>query len=423
MVQTFADKINPPMPNVFGAYLQGQQFKQAQEDRDLKRQQIQAALSQQQAEAQKATTLADLGRQYVSAQPGQRQELGAQIAGLDPQTATKLQEFVANADEQTRANTERTNGEILRSLETIKTAAPQGPQAMAAALQQEGARLLDMGINPGSFMEGLTLENLPQRVEQAYIQAQTIGDMLKARGEAQQPQEPIGKLNAALEAGHITPEQHAARLAKLNSTSGTNVTVNMPGKQAPTKKTINDAQADLAFAEENLVQLDRIEELFDPEFLTFMGRGQAAWASFEDKAFNSLSPEQRTFIQRRTKFKTAVERQFNAYRKAITGAAASVQELDRLKESMFNTDQGPAQFQAAFHEYRSEVKRGIRLKRRLLREGISINDEDFGEQFDRAFLSDQDDTDVARYDELISSGLSDEEALDTLLEEGYLRDE
>ena len=99
-------------------------------------------------------------------------------------------------------------------------------------------------------------------------------------------------------------------------------------------------------------------------------------------------------------------------------------ELERLKTALINTDQSPAEFEAALSEYKSEILRLRRLRMSLLRRGIT----DFGEgsagaeALDRAFASG---ADTARADkaqraaELADQNFTDEEIADQLNAEGY----
>ena len=96
-----------------------------------------------------------------------------------------------------------------------------------------------------------------------------------------------------------------------------------------------------------------------------------------------------------TKFKQNINQIFNAYRKSITGAAASEREMSDLKRSMFNEDQSPVQFEAAFDEFRSELNRSQRLRRKLLREGVTDI-----KAFDDAFIRGDDDDIETRGSEL-----------------------
>jgi len=179
------------------------------------------------------------------------------------------------------------------------------------------------------------------------------------------------------------------------------------------------AQTGLQSGWETVGRLERIRDLYDPEFLTFGGRLDSAVSGLADKA-GVANPEQRKLIRKRRQFAQNVDREFNAYRKEITGAAASVQEMEDLKKSMMSTDLGPTEFEAAFDEYSAEVRRSMRIKARLLREGVRVGSDEFGKRFDELFLGGADDDVGARARELEAAGLSEDEGTARLRAEGYL---
>lgn len=178
-----------------------------------------------------------------------------------------------------------------------------------------------------------------------------------------------------------------------------------------------DLQKDIISLENTQQQLGNIKETFSADFLTFQGKFAGAFSSLKAKANVDLSNEERQFLRGKVQFENRVEQFFNLYRKEITGAQAAVAELDRLKKSMLNVDQDPVSFQASLDVAIDEMKRGLRLKRRFLREGISIQEN--GDEFDSAFLGQQDDDANVRGAELTEQGLSVEQIVSQLINEGY----
>lgn len=166
-----------------------------------------------------------------------------------------------------------------------------------------------------------------------------------------------------------------------------------------------------------LGRMDDIAGMYNPDFLTYQGAGEAFFTNIADKANLSPSEAKKEFLRKRTRFQNSIEQLFNAYRKEITGAAAAVQELESLKKSFINMDMGPTQFEAAFDYYQEELKRAGRLKLRLLREGIT--GKEFGEAMDSLFLGGADDRPEDRFNDLISEGVSAEEAEARMIKEGY----
>ena len=168
--------------------------------------------------------------------------------------------------------------------------------------------------------------------------------------------------------------------------------------------------------EQNLSRLDRIGSQFIPEFLTFGGRIGATISSLKSKAGVDLKPEDRKFLQNRRKFTQNINQVFNAYRKEITGAAASVQELESLKKAMLSEDLSPAEFQASFDEFRRELQRSNRLSRKVLRDGLPGS---FGKNLDALFTSGADDNADVRGEELLQEGLTEDQVFEKLESEGF----
>lgn len=137
----------------------------------------------------------------------------------------------------------------------------------------------------------------------------------------------------------------------------------------------------------------------------------------------------------RRKMVIAVEGLFNQYRKDITGAAAAVQELERLKAAYINKDMGPDDFEAAFSELRRIATKVQQLREGFVRAGIPATEDDF----DAVYRGDKTIEDVARergggspasaaagggdvearFNELVGGGMSEEDAYRVLIEEGY----
>ncbi len=154
---------------------------------------------------------------------------------------------------------------------------------------------------------------------------------------------------------------------------------------APSQKTSNELQGDISKQLESLGRLDQIGKDYKSSYLTYAGAGRGALASFMNKATGNSYDKK--FLQGRTKFVTGMEQLFNQYRKEITGAAAAVQELDRLKKSMLNTDMSPDQFEAAFEQFKNISTIALKTKQQLLREGIPLGSKEFGRRIDEAVFS------------------------------------
>lgn len=214
--------------------------------------------------------------------------------------------------------------------------------------------------------------------------------------------------------------------------SGTNLTVGpdgtvqltqgrgvTQGNEPLAKPQQNAVQGDIIATEESLARLENIGAEYQRGYLTYAGKYGAQLSAIKDKANIDLSQEEKDFLKGRTRFTMQINREFNLYRKLITGAAAAEKELNDLKKATINEDLSPAQFEAAFDVYKEELQRGLRLKRKLLREGIDVGSKEFGDVYDNAFLSGTDDDSDVRMQELMADGLTQEQAVDKLIQEGY----
>lgn len=88
-------------------------------------------------------------------------------------------------------------------------------------------------------------------------------------------------------------------------------------------------------------------------------------------------------LERRTTFRQGIEQVFNAYRKEITGAAASVQELERLMKAMMNVDLSPTEFTTSYNNFIGKILRGQKIAAEMARMGYDASDDKNAQMFDR----------------------------------------
>lgn len=138
------------------------------------------------------------------------------------------------------------------------------------------------------------------------------------------------------------------------------------------KTTMNALEGEVKDLAGQLVEMDSIADTYSKDFLTYAGRAKSLGYNILDK-LDMANPEQVKFVKQRQAFVQKVESVFNAFRKDITGAAASVVELEGLKKAIINADQGPAQFEASYAEFMSKLKRAIKVKQQLIEDGIPLN--------------------------------------------------
>jgi len=197
----------------------------------------------------------------------------------------------------------------------------------------------------------------------------------------------------------------------------------MPATSTTTSK-LQSANLD---AYELLGKMDSLATKFQDEYLGTGADTRQYLLRQRDKAaasgagFLGLDDEDRKWLTGRTGAIQEMKRLFNAYRKFVTGAAASPSELIDLEKSMFNENQGPTEWRAAYKSFREEVARGIRLRNRLLREGFNLGSSKYQEKIKAAIDGGIDDNDAtAQFNYLRESeGLSPDDAIERLMGQGY----
>lgn len=155
------------------------------------------------------------------------------------------------------------------------------------------------------------------------------------------------------------------------------------GVASPTSKTTNDLQGDISSGLNTLNNLKQVAGSYKGAYLTYPGQARAEVGNKINKLFGSSVDKE--FRQGKTKFVNGIEQMFNQYRKEITGAAASVQELDRLKKSMLNADMSPDEFEAAYQQFDNIVRTSLSLKQQMLAQGLPVGD--IGKQIDASLFS------------------------------------
>jgi hypothetical protein len=173
---------------------------------------------------------------------------------------------------------------------------------------------------------------------------------------------------------------------------------------------------------ETLHQLEEVKNVYQDEFLTYQGKAKGLWNKLKDKANIDLTTEEKQYVGSKKKFDQRVNQFFNAYRKMITGAAASEKELESLKKAVINTDLSPTEFKAAYDDMVQGYQRSIRINNRLLREGVRRGTSKWGKRFDDLYMSDSDDVIDERAADLQKKnpGATDDEIAEMLMGEGYL---
>lgn len=116
--------------------------------------------------------------------------------------------------------------------------------------------------------------------------------------------------------------------------------------------------------------------------LTWAGKG-ANWLAEKVDRTGMEFDWSKSRLEKRTTFRQGVEQVFNAYRKEITGAAASVQELERLMKAMMNVDLSPTEFVTSYNNFIGKILRGQKIAAEMARMGYDPSDDKNAQMFDR----------------------------------------
>lgn len=193
-----------------------------------------------------------------------------------------------------------------------------------------------------------------------------------------------------------------------------------------TRGTETDVQKSAVGNMQMLGSLQEIGRLAKPEYFAFWDRVKNKGVNFVAKLDPRLiSSAQQGDIGARRRLFGEIDQYFNAYRKSITGAAASEQELKMLKDSVINGDLSWPEFQASLGQIIDKTNRELRLERRLLREGIDTADERAEQRALLMMRGDQGNSKADakhRFNELQAAGMEDYEAVMALLAEGYINE-
>ena len=244
-----------------------------------------------------------------------------------------------------------------------------------ATKQAEYKRLLEQQkaqLQAEQFKQQQQLYNQQQADRNATMQA--TGGIPLDLYKYQNPQINPTDFDRKLELYKRDPESYMRMYGKKNQ----RITVGPDGSidisegydslQAPTKSVTTKSQEDVLGAMDNLNRLTQVASDYKDDYLTYYGQAKGAVGKVMDKA-GLASDDQKNYLAGKTKFQNGVEQFFNSYRKEITGAAASVQELDRLKKSLLNTDMSPTEFNAALDQFIGIAKSQLAMKEKLLKQG------------------------------------------------------
>ncbi len=356
---------------------------------------------------------------------------GAQVKGARVQGIQAEAQIIAPLLAQVEQSQDPAGSyaQAVRSAEAAGLDIPEELETYNPDNFQHLKRIYTMPPEEMTEFEGLLQGLTPEQRHQAVLTKLDLIPGADARLRGQVGDRPLtnaAKLRSDLDAGRISQEDFDRETAPRQG-----IRVGKGGvlEVAPMGRSATNTEQKSLASEINLSsQLAKVGELAgldengrmtDPSLLTYKGQAEDFFIRQGEKLGIEPSEAQRQAVFKRTQFVTGVEQLFNAYRKEITGAAAAVQELDRLKKSFINMDMSPTQFEAAYAQYTEELQRSMRVRRKLLREGFDLRSEDGGDRMDRLFLSGGDDDPADRFLELVAEHGDDDKAHEIMMQEGY----
>ena len=132
----------------------------------------------------------------------------------------------------------------------------------------------------------------------------------------------------------------------------------------------SEIQKSIISTDNMLRRMEKIGTIFKPRDFTYAGQADA-WLGSQQAKITGDAPEHvKREVARRRQLYNAVEQVFNDYRREITGAAASVTELNKLKEAIVNMDLSPVDFQASYNLFLDDLRRKRRDHIATLRGGL-----------------------------------------------------
>jgi len=143
------------------------------------------------------------------------------------------------------------------------------------------------------------------------------------------------------------------------------------------KKTKTDIDQKLMTEYEFRDSFETIDVLFDPKYVTYLGKTEAFILGEAQKLGFKTTKDQDNYLSKFGEWKSEVLKNSNQYRKYITGVAAGGKEIKLLAGTIANPDDAPSVFKAKINAARilndQNIKRLERYKNQGLGE-ITLND-------------------------------------------------
>lgn len=348
-------------------------------------------------------------RPVTSAVQGER----ARLQNLLTQSQTNLYNALAPAKQQAAelANVATGNQITLQEQQIIKNMT-EDQRRQTGDIVNKAARIATQVKSRGgdqtellqglSFIEGFDTAGVAQAIGQGMPLNVVLDNLIAESGEFNKlfpmTQEKVAKKSdlVAIQtpegpkyvtASEAVGKQPVSKKGiSLTTAAGDVIEIGGEPRQGADKKVIRDEQTKVINAANTVKRLDQIKFLVKPEYFTYQSALGAKYDRVKSKLGGKLSKDDLANLQGRRRLVNAIDQEFNQYRKEITGAAAAIQELERLKESFINSDLSYPEFQAAFEEYRAKQVRSMRIAQDILKSGIPLGSKEFTKAHDDAWL-------------------------------------
>lgn len=350
-----------------------------------------AQLQQIQGQQQQQSQLAQLQQQ-------QGQALGQAVGGDPTQLQQQFPErFLQFQQEQTQQGlreqqlTQAQQTTAVTGLETERRKGLLEAQTFRRAIGEVQKNPAAIGEIRNRFPGA----NLPDKLSPA--QADDLADKLDTQIKAFGQPELTPKLQEIAIAKGLNPNdptigdnpvfQQAVDEFLGKTGGGININVDT-GRAEITKQTRAKAEEEIKKGSDTLKILGGLQDILaspDAEdFFTLTGRGGIALDVLQEKSgLGTLTPQEKRVIKTQQDLRRGSTQVTTAFRKEVTGAAASEKEDLRMIPMMLDPSQSFTQFQTNLNAITQRQEDIITSRKELLREGIDVNDPRFEEAQNR----------------------------------------
>lgn len=346
------------------------------------------------ADAQLRSHDADLTRQQQASQFGQTFGLDQTKAGIEQQKADQL-----GAYQQQQVDISR---DTLKTTQEKNYVDKVHTELMDRAKITEEARQAKAAF-AGSYLSEVAAVAPEDReaFDHAFVQRGVSAGVISDKDGAAFLSAPVEQRAGMAKMDYLLTEK-ASELAKLQNPSGTGGTINVTTSDGTqinysplAKGAMGSTQQDAITKQKQAATLDQIEKKVtelqnDPETANiFTRKGNLDYDMSVSGEYNKSIPvygsvvnaaanlvtgkddkQREKYIEKTDEVRTMVTQLFNAYRKDITGAAASEQELARLEKAYLNNNMSASQYVARMKVIRNQGLRELGIDKEAMSKGI-----------------------------------------------------